>query len=46
MAEHLNEASNGYIPVTSETYHIIEILKDMKIVTVNPYDHMEVKLAY
>ncbi|KAH9630059.1 hypothetical protein HF086_008029 [Spodoptera exigua] len=46
MAEHLNEESNGYIPITSETFQIIELLKDMKIVTVNPYNKMEVKLSY
>ncbi|KAJ8724162.1 hypothetical protein PYW07_008142 [Mythimna separata] len=46
MAEHLNETSNGYIPITRETFQIIELLKDMKIVTVNPYNNMEVKLSY
>ncbi|XP_075982898.1 uncharacterized protein LOC142981098 [Anticarsia gemmatalis] len=46
MAEQMNEASDGYIPITSETYQIIELLKDMKIVTTNPYNNMEVKLAY
>lgn len=46
MAEQLNEVSDGYIPITSENYHIVELLKDMKIVTNNPYNNMEVKLAY
>ncbi|CAB3246448.1 unnamed protein product [Arctia plantaginis] len=46
MAEQMNEVSDGYIPITSETYQIIELLKDMKIVTTNPYNNMEVKLAY
>ncbi|CAD0203718.1 unnamed protein product [Chrysodeixis includens] len=46
MAEHLNETTNGYIPITSETFQIIELLKDMKIVSTNPYNHMEVKLSY
>nr|XP_021184946.1 uncharacterized protein LOC110372510 [Helicoverpa armigera] len=45
MAENLNETSNGYIPITSETFQIIELLKDMNLVAVNPYNHMEVKLA-
>lgn len=45
MAEQLNEASDGYIPITPDTYQIIELLKDMKIVSTNPYNNLEVKLA-
>lgn len=46
MAEQLDGASDGYIPITSEIYNVIELLKDMNIVSVNPYNNMEVKLAY
>ncbi|XP_045452933.1 uncharacterized protein LOC123662088 [Melitaea cinxia] len=46
MQEKLNEESNGYIQITQENYRIIELLKDMNIVTTNPYNNMEVKIAY
>lgn len=37
---------NGYVPITAENYKLIELLKDMNIVTPNPYSNMEVKLTY
>ncbi|XP_013193711.1 uncharacterized protein LOC106137432 [Amyelois transitella] len=46
MAERLNENSNGYVPVTTENYKIMELLKDLNIVTANPYNNMEIKMAY
>lgn len=45
MQEKLNEESNGYIQITQENYRIIEILKDIKIVTTNPYNNTEVKIS-
>ncbi|CAG4984124.1 unnamed protein product [Colias eurytheme] len=45
MQEKLNEESNGYIEVTNENFEIIELLSKMNIVTANPYNDMEVKLA-
>ncbi|XP_072930206.1 uncharacterized protein [Epargyreus clarus] len=39
------EGSSQYVEITQETYCIIELLKDMNIVTTNPYNKMEVKLA-
>ncbi|XP_059058277.1 uncharacterized protein LOC131851748 [Achroia grisella] len=46
MAEKLNENSNSYIPITAENYQIIELLKDINLVTTNPYNNIEVKIAY
>ncbi|XP_026491018.1 uncharacterized protein LOC113397079 [Vanessa tameamea] len=46
MQEKLNEESSGYVQITQENYRIIELLKDMNIVTSNPYNNMEVKIAY
>ncbi|XP_046971401.1 uncharacterized protein LOC124538397 [Vanessa cardui] len=46
MQEKLNEESSGYVQITQENYRIIELLKDMNIVTTNPYNNMEVKIAY
>ncbi|XP_038206692.1 uncharacterized protein LOC119828569 [Zerene cesonia] len=46
MQEKLNEESNGYIEITNENYRIVELLSDMNIVTANPYNNMEVKLAF
>uniref|UniRef100_S4PWX0 Uncharacterized protein n=1 Tax=Pararge aegeria TaxID=116150 RepID=S4PWX0_9NEOP len=45
MKEKLNEESNGYIQVTEDNKLIIEMLKDIKIVSENPYNNKEVKLA-
>ncbi|XP_068619044.1 uncharacterized protein [Battus philenor] len=44
MQQRLNETSYGYIQVTSENYPVIELLKDMNLVCVNPYNNMEVKI--
>lgn len=46
MAERLNPASSGYIQITAENYQIAELLKDTNIISTNPYNKMEVKLAY
>ncbi|KAM3958860.1 uncharacterized protein ACR2FA_007110 [Aphomia sociella] len=46
MAEKLNENSNGYIPITAENYQIIELLKDINIVSNNPYNNTEIKIAF
>ncbi|XP_022126155.2 uncharacterized protein LOC111000865 [Pieris rapae] len=46
MEERLNEESSGYIEITDENYVVIEILKDISIVTKNPYNTNQVKLAY
>lgn len=46
MQEKLSEGSSGYIPITQENYTYIELLKDMNIVMTNPYNKMEVKIAY
>ncbi|CAH2094265.1 unnamed protein product [Euphydryas editha] len=46
MQENLNEESSGYIQITPDNFRIMEILKDLKIVTPNPYNPMEVKIAY
>nr|XP_053613689.1 uncharacterized protein LOC128677104 [Plodia interpunctella] len=46
MMERLNENSNGYIPITTDNYKVMELLKDLNIVTANPYNNMEIKLAY
>ncbi|XP_041969261.1 uncharacterized protein LOC121726097 [Aricia agestis] len=44
--EKSNHESNGYIPITHESFWIFEFLQDMKIVSLNPYNNMEAKLAY
>lgn len=46
MQEKLNEESSGYIQITKENYRVIELLIDMNIVTTNPYNNMEVKIAF
>ncbi|XP_063831564.1 uncharacterized protein LOC135080770 [Ostrinia nubilalis] len=46
MQQKLNEASSDYIPITSESYQVVELLKDINLVTANPYNNTEVKLAY
>ncbi|XP_049877611.1 uncharacterized protein LOC126374884 [Pectinophora gossypiella] len=45
MAQQLKDESSGYIPITTENYCLIELLRERNIVTVNPYNNMEVKLA-
>ncbi|XP_023936305.1 uncharacterized protein LOC112044637 [Bicyclus anynana] len=42
----LKEDSNGYIEVEDENAIIIEMLKDLNIISVNPYNKLEVKFAY
>ncbi|XP_050354366.1 uncharacterized protein LOC126776117 [Nymphalis io] len=46
MQEKLNEESNGYVLINQENFKIIKFLVDMNIVTANPYNAMEVKIAY
>ncbi|CAK1583252.1 unnamed protein product [Parnassius mnemosyne] len=46
MQERLDETSSGYIQVTTENYPALLLLKDMNIVSANPYNNMEVKLNY
>ncbi|CAH2046041.1 unnamed protein product, partial [Iphiclides podalirius] len=46
MQEKLDETSNGYIQFTTENYPAIEVLKDMQLVSTNPYNNSEVKLVY
>ncbi|XP_063367136.1 uncharacterized protein LOC134655631 [Cydia amplana] len=42
----MDETSSGYIQVTPENFHLIELLKDKNIISANPYNKMEVKLAF
>lgn len=44
MQKQLKEESNKYIQVTEENALIIEVLKDINIVSENPYNRMEVRL--
>ncbi|XP_061721287.1 uncharacterized protein LOC133528086 [Cydia pomonella] len=46
MNERMDKTSSGYIQVTPENYHLIEQLKDENIISANPYNKMEVKLAF
>lgn len=46
MQQKLDEESSGYIEITGENYQIIELLKDINLVSANPYNNTEVKLAY
>ncbi|XP_034833844.1 uncharacterized protein [Maniola hyperantus] len=46
MQERLNAESNDYTQVTDDTFRVVELLKDIKIVSQNPYNDKEVKIAY
>ncbi|XP_048005089.1 uncharacterized protein LOC125240929 [Leguminivora glycinivorella] len=46
MKEKMDQTSSGYIQVTPENYHLMELLKDKNITSANPYNKMEVKLAF
>ncbi|XP_063538869.1 uncharacterized protein LOC134748103 [Cydia strobilella] len=46
MKVRADETSNGYIQVTPENFHLIELLKDKNVISANPYNKMEVKLAF
>lgn len=45
MQNRLDVESPDYVEITSEQFHLIEMLKDMGIVVTNPYNKQEIKLA-
>lgn len=46
MQEYQNEESNGYVPVTVENFRLVEMLMELNLVRVNPYNKHEIKLDY
>lgn len=46
MSAKLNNTSDNYVQISPENFNIIETLRDMNIVTSNPYNQFEVKLNY